>query len=221
MITIREHFNGVKKGSRFGFIKVLGKPFRAGGSEYLVVVKCTVCKSIYTILARRFTSKNPPSRCNDCARKVGTHGGTKTKLHKVWISMKSRCLCPTDAVYKDYGGRGITVSKSWQKDFSVFRDWALANGYAEGLHLDRIDNNRGYYPKNCRWVTCKENNRNKRTNLFITAFGETKCMIEWSEDKRCKVTYMVLGNRIRKGWTPEKAMTHPQVISNIKTKKEK
>ena len=88
------------------------------------------------------------------------HGGSYTRLYNIWSKMKSRCLNLNSKDYPNYGGRGITICPEWL-EFIPFRDWALSNGYAEGLQIDRIKNKEGYYPNNCRWVTQKENIRNR------------------------------------------------------------
>ena len=92
------------------------------------------------------------------------HGMSKEKLYTVYVSMKSRCLSIKNKRYKDYGGRGITICPEWVNDYTKFRDWASSNGYQEGLEIDRMNNDLGYSPENCRWITHKENNRNKRNN---------------------------------------------------------
>lgn len=90
------------------------------------------------------------------------HGATKTKLYSVWSQMIQRCTNPNHKRYSDWGGRGITVCDEWKNDFAVFNDWAKESGYSDGLTLDRIDNDKGYCPENCRWATIAEQNRNKR-----------------------------------------------------------
>lgn len=76
--------------------------------------------------------------------------------------MKYRCYNENHIAYKHYGGRGITVCNEWLHDFAVFRGWALSHGYSDDLTIDRIDNDKGYGPDNCRWATWQEQSANKR-----------------------------------------------------------
>lgn len=101
-------------------------------------------------------------------------------LFNTWQTMKSRCENPNRTKYKDYGGRGIKVCEEWH-EASNFILWALNNGYERGLQLDRIDNDGDYCPENCRFVTPKENSRNRRNTKRLTVNGETKTVAEWCE----------------------------------------
>ena len=90
------------------------------------------------------------------------HGGSNTRLYKIWNAMKQRCLNSKSGNYKYYGGRGITICPEWTNDYIVFRDWSLNHGYKENLQINRIENNGNYEPNNCNFVTAKENTRNRR-----------------------------------------------------------
>ncbi len=125
-------------------------------------------------------------------------------LYKVWAAMKQRCLNPNNKRYHDYGGRGITISESWM-EYDEFYAWAIEHGYKRGLDIDRIDNNKGYSPDNCRFVTRKQNCRNKRDNRFITLMGQTRVLQEW-----CDIFGLdskVVSHRISRGTSHEEAIT--------------
>ena len=137
------------------------------------------------------------------------------RLHSVWMGMIARCQNPTSPSYPNYGARGITVCSAWQ-DFNRFCHWALTHGYAQGLQLDRRDNDQGYRPLNCRWVTKQVNGRNKRTNRWLVAWGDRRTIAAWAEDSRCQVTARCLAQRTLAGWSPEEAMSIPSTRGNPK-----
>ncbi|MFE2095369.1 hypothetical protein ACFW94_49825, partial [Streptomyces sp. NPDC059460] len=87
-------------------------------------------------------------------------GYRRTHLLQAWKGMRNRCLDPDASNYRYYGGKGISITPEWDT-FPPFADWAHANGYATGLELDRIDSEKDYRPGNCRWVTKKQNIRNR------------------------------------------------------------
>lgn len=96
-----------------------------------------------------------------------THNGSRSRLYSVWDGMIQRCTNPKHTKYHSYGGRGITVCDEWRNDFQAFNEWAMANGYDENAPrgqctIDRIDNDKGYSPDNCRWITHQEQQLNKR-----------------------------------------------------------
>lgn len=93
-----------------------------------------------------------------------SHGFSKTPIYKIWTGMKKRCLNKNDKRYESYGGRGISVCTEWLQ-FEVFYNWSVQSGYKDGLQIDRIDNDKGYSPKNCRWVTSLQQACNKRKTL--------------------------------------------------------
>ena len=96
------------------------------------------------------------------------HGLRHHPLYTTWLNIKDRCNNPNNTHYKNYGKRGIKICKDWSDDFKSFYDWAINNGYKEGLSIERLDVNKGYSPDNCSWIPFNEQERNKTTTkLFI------------------------------------------------------
>lgn len=113
----------------------------------------------------------------ECQPKNYKHGDCYTKLYKVWSNMLQRILNHNHISYKNYGGRGIKVCQAWQDDYITFFNWAINNGYKEGLQIDRINNNGNYDPLNCQWISNKENSHNKRSNkLTLSKVNEIRCL---------------------------------------------
>ncbi|MBQ5655948.1 MAG: hypothetical protein IIV14_00755 [Bacteroidaceae bacterium] len=134
-----------------------------------------------------------------------THGETGSRLYWIWHGMKARCLNAKDKRYGDYGGRGIKVCDEWLS-YEGFRDWAMANGYADNLTIDRLEVNGNYEPSNCRWATDVQQSNNKRNNRRITFNGKTQTIKQWADELGVK--YNTLYFRIaRSGWDVEKALT--------------
>lgn len=139
------------------------------------------------------------------------HGLKDHPIYNVWKTMRQRCNNPNDADYKQYGGRGISITKRWN-DPVVFFNWAVASGYKKGLTLDRIDNNKGYSASNCRWVDMKVQNSNRRDNNKLTFKGRTETLSEWS--RITGINRTTLFKRKEKGWKPEKILSKIDWRSN-------
>lgn len=131
-----------------------------------------------------------------------THNLSNTKLYGVWGDIKSRCTNPKKDMYYIYGQRGIKMCEEWEKDFTNFYKWSMSNGYKDGLTIDRIDNDGNYEPKNCRWVSYVQQNRNRRITIFIEHKGQRKTLMEWSE--LFDVKYHTAYDRYKKGLVFEK-----------------
>lgn len=118
--------------------------------------------------------KEGRTRSCGCLRKevsiacATTHGKSNTRIFKTWMNMRNRCGRPTASDYKYYGGRGIKICTEWANSFEAFYSWAISNGYTDELTIDRIDVNGDYCPENCRWVTMKVQNQNKRNSRRAT-----------------------------------------------------
>lgn len=114
--------------------------------------------------------------------------------------MKSRCNCIGDGDYENYGARGIYVTSEWQESFEAFRAWAYSAGYNESLTIDRKDVNGPYSPENCRWVTPREQQRNKRNTTYIHYDGVTQSASAWAE--QLGVSVDIIHSRYRRTGTP-------------------
>ena len=108
------------------------------------------------------------------------HGLAGSKLYRVYCAMCERCEKPSCSEYHRYGGRGIKVCDEWLHDRNSFFEWAMKNGYKEGLQIDRINNDGNYEPSNCRWVTQIENCNNTSKNVFLEHNNERHTLSEWS-----------------------------------------
>jgi hypothetical protein len=127
--------------------------------------------------------------------------------------MIDRCTNPKNIGFMTYGGRGISVCDEWFT-YTAFRDWAIVHGWDRSLQIDRIDTNGNYEPGNCRFVTSKVNNRNKRKHRLVTAWGETKLLSEWAEDPRCVVNIGCLWRRLKRSEAdPEVSISTPVNIT--------
>ena len=124
-----------------------------------------VCECGNQIITRGCNLKNGNTKTCGCSRRNSQktqykHGLYKHRLYGVWANMKERCYNPKATEYSAYGGRGIAVCKEWRDNFKAFYDWAISNGYDETAPrgqctIDRIDNDKGYSPDNCRWISQK------------------------------------------------------------------
>ena len=122
--------------------------------------------------------------------------------------MISRCYNKNNKRYDSYGGRGINICDEWldkTNGFINFYKWSIENGYEEGLSIDRINNDYGYYPENCRWTDRKTQQNNTRFNKIIEFNGEKHTLSEWSEI--LNISYTVLSTRLNRNWSIDRAFT--------------
>ena len=160
-------------GFQYSYLRIIG-PSEArdshGRRKWLAL--CLSCGTVHPVDIRDIRKRqrlNRPVSCG-CKKKefIGaastTHGLSGHPAWAVWHSMKQRCTDPNHKAWANYGGRGITVCESWLKSFEAF--WSdMGATYRPGLELDRRENNAGYSPENCRWVTRRENTQNRRCTL--------------------------------------------------------
>ena len=205
-------------GQRIGRWVVLGEATDKIDHRETWLCSCD-CGTVRNVLAKSLKSGRSKS-CGCIAKEKATHrmtqkhlsegadGRAKTRLYSIWIDMKRRCYDSRVLNYEKYGGRGITICKEWNESFDVFRAWALSHGYASGLSIDRIDNNTGYSPENCRWTTAKVQNNNRRNNHRIVFNGADHTLSEWEE--LTGISRATIQKRLTKyGWSVEKTLTTP------------
>ena len=154
-----------------------------GKQHWLFRCDCGTEKEIYSHRVEAGGSKScgcyKVDMCGDLFR---THGGSTSKIYKVYKSMVQRCTDPNTVGWERYGGRGITCSWKTFEDFHKdMGDIPFA-----GATIDRIDNDKGYSKENCRWTTAKEQANNRRTNHMITYQGKTQSMMKWAEETGIK-----------------------------------
>lgn len=193
-------------GNRYGRLVVLEQGPKRSDGVAAWICQCD-CGTI-TVPIRGYDLRSGKTQSCGClhnellSKKMKKHGETKTRLHRIWQNMKRRCDTPSVPCYEVYGGRGIKVCDEWLHDYVAFREWALSNGYADNLSIDRIDPNGDYCPDNCRWATMKEQSNNLRKNIVVDIDGETHTLAEWSRISGVK--YLTLYNRYLRGWTGSK-----------------
>jgi hypothetical protein len=91
------------------------------------------------------------------------HGGSKTRLYRIWSNMKTRCYNQHNKLYRWYGALGVTVYQAWL-DYAAFEKWAVSQGYNDTLTIERIDPCGNYEPLNCAWIPLRDQNKNKRSH---------------------------------------------------------
>lgn len=187
------------------FNKLLVVEFlRMKGSH--AIYKCLCDCGNYTEAYGANIKKNHTTSCGcssikhkkEFAVKSITHGLTKHPLFMSWVGMRNRCYYVKHNRYANYGGKGIVVCEEWKGNFKSFFEWGIANGWAKGLSIDRIDTNKSYSPDNCRFSTVSEQNKNRTTNIYITYNGVTKVANDWA--KITGVRGQTISKRLRKGW---------------------
>lgn len=199
------------QGKKFGKLTVLGPSHKDSRGEWRWRCQCE-CGNISVVAGYKLRSGHTTScGCVQSAwRKRGpthTHGMTNTRLYNTWCNMKARCSNTKNYEYHAYGGKGVRVCPDWSK-FEAFYEWAIANGYEDGLTIDRIDVNGDYSPDNCRWATQAVQSLNRTDNHLVTAFGKTQTIKEWADEYGLK--YDTLERRLNGyHWPAERAISEP------------
>lgn len=191
-------------GIRFGRLVVIR---RQEGPPGIARWQCLCdCGEVTSVRASHLRDGNVQS-CGCLARErvskaKRTHGMDRTKTYYAWASIKQRCRNPKNAMYHYYGARGIDICDRWHNSFEAFlRDMGEAPA---GSSIDRINNDRGYEPGNCRWTTAMVQGNNKRNNVILEARGERHTLSEWA--RIAGIPKSTLHGRIKRGLRIEDAI---------------
>ena len=208
---VRKRILATIVGQQFGLLKVLNErrvKEGLGKSKFQVLGLC-VCGTKKWV-DERSVRRGLVKSCGRCANK--THGKSKTPEYAVWRAIVDRCQLPTHQAYKNYGARGITVCARWLKFENFLED--MGQQPFKGASIDRIDNNKGYFPSNCRWANATQQCNNRRSNHLITIGCVTKTIAEWA--KKSGVRHNTITYRLKQGWPPHQAVfTTPNFTNRI------
>lgn len=198
----RTEWKSILSGQRFGKLRVLSEYGRSKSGAVLWLCQCD-CGKQKAILSQSLKigcTKSCGCAGKDWCRKHGMEG---TKIYNVWASMIQRCENQNYHGYASYGGRGISVSDAWRKDFSIFfTDMGEAPA---GKSLGRIDNDGPYSKENCQWENPAQQVRNRRNTVFLEYNGVRKTLAEFAESYG--IDRKKLRNRLAKGWPLHEALT--------------
>lgn len=192
-------------GQKFGRLTVVsrGKNTKTGRARWNCLCECGKTKLITTS-----TLKNGRSLSCGCIRSEGNtkrltiHGGADSPEYAIWMGMRQRCSNPSNKEFHNYGGRGIKVCKRWQSFKNFIAD--MGQRPSKDLSIERINNDKGYSPGNCKWGTTFEQANNTRANVFFCIDGVEKTVSQWSRISGVPPT--TIYGRIRSGWPVEKAV---------------
>lgn len=195
-------------GLRFGRLVVRrqGPHTHDGKARWYCSCDCGSDALVRSAVLRRGGGRSCGCLANELtAARSTTHGLTGTKEWIAWRGMFNRCRDERSCHKPHYADRGIAVCKRWERFEAFLSDMGVAP--SPGHTVDRIDNDLGYQPGNCRWATITEQNRNKRSNVRLTLGSETLTSAEWA--RRIGITQTALRDRLKRGWSVESALTTP------------
>jgi hypothetical protein len=156
-------------------------------------------------------------KVEELKKRSSSHKMSNTPLYKKWQIMNTRCNNSNRDHYQWYGGKGIKVCEEWRK-FENFYNWAMENGYSDGLTIERVDISKDYEPNNCKWITLKEQSFNKANTRWLSFNGKTQSLTKWAEELELPIS--TLKTRIYKyKWSIEKALTTPIDPNKWKSKR--
>lgn len=205
-----------REGQRYGRLTVLQRAVNkvepSGAIRAQWLCRCDCGNEV--VVTGHALGKGTTKSCGCLNREnAPKHGMSKTRIYRNWHAMRQRCTNPTHSHYSRYGGRGITICERWM----TFENFLADMGECEdGMTLDRIDNERGYEPGNCRWATRQQQSNNRGDNVRLTHEGQTKTLAEWGRETGLGKN--VILKRLASGWSIERILTEPRVPRSERTR---
>ncbi len=195
-------------GEKFGRWTAIARTLKDRGSYWDVVCECGSSGSVdgSALRSGATLSCGCYNREVNSARK--THGGRNKPEYQIWCAMKQRCINPNHIEYPRYGARGIKLCPEWFDDFGAFYA-ELGDRPSRAHSIDRIDNNKDYQPRNCRWANLETQNNNKRNNLIVEYQGLKLPIFYAAQKAGAGVTARLAGDRLRNGWSVSRALETP------------
>ena len=173
-------------GQKFGRLTVVRFDHKENGRKYYL---CQCDCGNFKIVSNHSLKSGNTKSCGCLHKEILIQRNKDNRIHhpenerllRIWRAMLHRCYKETDEHYDHYGGRGIKVCDDWH-DFETFQKWALANGYADNLTIDRLDGNKDYCPENCSWATMTVQNNHKSDTKWLTYKGKTQSLSDWCRE---------------------------------------
>lgn len=194
----------------YGRWTIIGEAPCGNWNQQRVLCRCECGTQREVILQTLTNGRSKSCGCyknEQTVQRLTTHGKSNTRTFRIWDNILGRCTRPRNDRYKDYGGRGITVCQQWQDSFAQFLA-DMGDCPSPKHEIDRIDNNAGYSPENCHWVTRRENVMNRRNTLWVLPLGVRMTMDDCA--KLFNVSRITLRLRLRAGWNLAKALMLPK-----------
>lgn len=186
-------------GQKFGKLKAVSPAGRDKHGSVLWNCQCD-CGNTCIVLASNLRGGKQKS-CG-CLRRRSpwnrTHGDSaESRLYRIWTDMKQRCYNSHRKAYKDYGGRGICICDEWKDGYESFKEWAISHGYSDNLSIDRIDNDKGYFPENCQWTTKLVQANNRRSSKTVKIDGQIMTAAEAA--RKIGMNYQLFMKKLHSG----------------------
>lgn len=203
-------------GQRFGKLTVVKRVDNDKHNNACFLCLCDC--GIESIVIGTQLSQGKTMSCGKCSRTITSKYSNYInkpfwkEIGTSYRAMKERCYNKNNGKYNNYGGRGITICDEWNGTNGRIRfyEWAISNGYAKKLTIDRIDVNGNYEPNNCRWANTYLQANNRTDNFVVEYNGEVKTIHEW--EKLVGISAGTIRYRITHNWSVEKALTIPAII---------